>query len=340
MSLTFFERSVAIRDVDGLVDLATGQVLPLTPPPPIGEPAFVLGATMPTATNTGLVDPAALTRFDGTISTSSNAQVIQNLDIYGRISVAHTDVVIRNCIVRGLAVHTFADACITATNVNVRRLLVDRCLLVPQTPSRFTNGIDGHDFTLRRTHIRDVVDYFGLFNTQVTRVDGTYPLNVRIEGVYGERMAYFTPDPAHTSDNQSHNDGVQFQGGQGAVVIGSRLRAVYGPAGTHQPIPGQPTPSGWPNPSLAVLLFNNNVGTTGLHAITDNWFEGGHLPINVGGAAGQNLGVIHRNRFDGTHTLAGSPLSKRSDQTIDYGFGTANTNVFYSGIPITTARAA
>lgn len=322
----------------GFLDLNTGAVHSAEAPPVVERPdGFVLGVTEPTAANTGPSRPELLIRQDGSITTSFNGQVIENLDLYGEVIVRHEDVVVRNSIVRGPATPSANGGCINATAAAVKRLLVDRVLIAPQTPSYFLNGIQGHDFTARRVHIRDVVDYFGLFNTHATRVNNTYPLNVRVEGVYGERMAYFSPDPNQPGDNQTHNDGLQIQGGQGVVLVGSRIVARYGPAGTAQPPVTGPTPSA-NNPSLACVLLNNNVGTTGLHQITDNWFEGAFRPFNLGGAAGVNVGTVHRNRFDGLSGERVSPpstITRRSDQTLDAGVGTPNQNVFFDGTPIT-----
>jgi hypothetical protein len=334
---------VYLRAAAGLVQWNTGALRPGPPPPPPTD-SFVLGVTMPDATNTGPHSPQLLTRLDGAVTLSSG-QTLENRDVYGRVTVTGADVTIRNCIIRGASGTVNGGNCINATGSGVLRLLVDRVSILPQATRSYQDAITGHDFTLRRVRMRDVVDYVGVFNTSAARTTigpttNTYQTNVRIEGCYGERMAYFSPDSNQPGDNQSHNDSVQIQGGVGMTVVGCRLVSIYGPAGTHQPNVSGTTPSGWPNPALSVFMFNNNVGNTGQHTITDNWFEGGYLPVNVGGAAGQNLGSILRNRFKGDHGLGGSPLARRSDQTINYGFGTADTNVLYSGAAITTARSA
>lgn len=327
---------VYVRTAAGSVNLNTSQLLP-GPAPVVPDPAFTLGVTEPTAANTGVRDPSLLTRFDGNITTTGDGQVIRNLDVYGRVVVNHADVVIENCIVRGAASPTAGDACILATSGSVARLLIDRVACFPQAARPYMDGIRGHDFTARRVHLRDMVDGFGIFNTVAP---DPHQIGVRLEGCFVERSSYFSPDSNQPTDDQSHNDDCQVQSGFGLVVVGCAFRGVYGPAGTHSPSVTGTSPSGWPNVSFAWILLSPNAGPIGDLTVTDNWVYGFFLPMNVGGGGATNLGTWHRNRFDGLHGAGGSPLSKRADQTCDFGFGTPNTNVYMDGRPITTARSA
>lgn len=327
-----------VRVAAGLRNVNTGALIDGPPPPGTPDPAFTLGTTEPTALNTGARDPSVLTRFDGNITTSGNGEVIRNLDVYGRITVNHADVLIENCIVRGAPTPTAGDACILATSGSVQRLVIERVSCFPQASRPYMDGIRGHDFTARRVWVRDVVDGFGVFNTVAP---DPHQIGVRVEGCYVERHAYFSPDANQPTDNQSHNDSVQLQSGLGMVIVGSAFHGVFGPAGTHAPSVFGTSPSGWPNVSFAWVLLSANAGPVGNLTVTDNWVYGYYLPMNVGGGgSGVNLGTWHRNRFDGQHGIGGSPLSKRGDQTADFGFGTANTNRYIDGTPITTARSA
>lgn len=292
---------------------------------------FVLGQTKPSDTNSGIrVPKSSLTVHNGTHTPVANT-TYERLLIKGRASVNVANVTYIDCFFEGST--TNVDTCINATGANVSNLNIIHCTLKPATPSESTNGINGHDFTLYRCLIEDSVDCIGLFNTHAPG----QPINVTIQGSMLHKMAYFSPCSYQPSDNQTHNDAIQIQGGTGAIITGNTINAFYGAAGSHQPQNFGTSPSGWPNPSLACILFNNNVGNTGLHNITENWFEGGYLPINCGGAPGVDLGTFHRNRFDGLSGLNQNPKStiqKLNSQTLDAGVGTANQNVFYNGDPI------
>lgn len=54
-------------------------------------------ASWPDATNTGVPSGTSLTPFSGNFDTTSNGQVIQDMDIVGAIVVNHNDVIIRRC---------------------------------------------------------------------------------------------------------------------------------------------------------------------------------------------------------------------------------------------------
>jgi hypothetical protein len=322
--------------------------VPTAPTPPGTYPATygAIGAYRPSATTTGIPAGTTLTTIgpsqtftatSGQILTTSAAGdlvitvanvTLDSLDLHVRVVVKAANCTIQRCIVRGPASIAVNTACIDATNGAVFTLLVQDCVLVPQTPSIWLNGLSGHDFTMLRTEIRDVVDPIGTWNSALPGRD----LKVRIEQNWFHSIAYFTPDVNHSSDNQTHNDGTQIQGGLNCIYRGNSVESYYGPNGSGQPSNTGPTPSGWPNPSLSCILFNNNVGVTGAHIIEDNWLMGAYIPVNCGGAPGRDLGRMWRNRFSGDSLTpsGGVPhtITLRSDQTCDTGDGTANQNVF------------
>lgn len=298
-----------------------------------------IGSYRPSATTSGVPAGLTLRRFPASGSAdyvvTTPGTVLDRLDIHGRVIVKAADVTIQRCVIRGVRATT-SSACVVATAPSCVRLLVQDCELVPEYPTYWMDGIDGHDFTCRRCEIRDTVDYFGLWNTNAPGL----PLRVVIEQNWGHNLVYFSPTPTH-SDNQTHNDGIQFQGGTGAVVRGNSLEAYYGPNGTAQPTNVGPTPVSYKS-TIACLMFNNNVGKTGSHIIEDNWLMGGYIPVNCGAATGANLGRLWRNRFSGDSLLtSGIPqtILLRADQTCDTGSGTSNQNVYdKTGLAVTVKR--
>lgn len=294
---------------------------------------LIAGSYRPDPTTAGILPGSSLAVVNGDQTITTAGTVIENKDIYGWINVKAANVIIRNCIIRGKSFTTNVGL-IQATDAAVSNLIVEDCLLSPSHPSIWINGINGHDFIARRNEVINVIDYFGVYNTHSP---GTL-VNVKILQNYCHDMAYFTPDSNHsTKDNQSHNDGTQIQGGLGVHIIGNDIQAYYGTAGTHQPATTGVTPSGAANPALACVLFNVNVGTTGGHTINDNWFSGGYIPINCGGAPGVDLGTMLRNKFDGGSVVTGGvphTITRRSDQILNAGVGTVDKNIFFDGTEV------
>lgn len=344
------------NEVVGTKRKAVTAVTTVPYPPTYGA----IGSYRPAAATTGVPDGTTLTRYPATGTAdyvvTTPGKVLDRLDIHGRVVVQAADVTIQRCVVRGNKATT-NTSCIVATAGSCARLLIQDCNLTPEFPSLWLNGVNGHDFTIRRSEIRDVVDFFGLYNTSAP---GT-TLRVTIDQNWGHKMAYFSPDPNHsyidsfgnqTKDNQTHNDGVQFQGGLSATVRGNSFESYYGIAGSAQPSNLGPTPTTAginkspraTMPSLSCFMFNNNVGKTGGHILEDNWLMGAYVPVNCGGAPGVNVGRMWRNRFSGDSlVMNGVPQTiwLRSDQICDTGDGTSNRNVFdTTGAAVSVKRNA
>lgn len=294
----------------------------------LGEP----GTWKPDSTTTGAYPNTDFQTINGEIKITTNGFVLENKIVNGRVNVQAEDVLIRNCILRG-QVETSSNGVITCYGPFVKRLEVIDCTLKPAFPTRFIDGIIGHDYTISRCDISCTVDGMGMFNTY----SPGQALNTFAYSNYIHDLAYYKPDPSH-ADNQSHNDGCQIQGGLGATLKGNNIASYY----STDPNVGT---QNYDRPqALSCMLFNNNVGVTGQHVIEDNWFSGGWIPINCGGAPGSNLGHAYRNKFsrdayykDGN----GIPYTilARADQTFDCGEGTPNQNVWEDdGTPVTIKR--
>lgn len=304
------------------------------------------GTYEPDTSTTGTIPGATLTALTGDQTITAAGTVIEDRDITGRVIVQAANVTIRNCRVRGSGAQSSNTALVVATHGAVSNLLVEDCTLVPDTPSIWWNGINGHDFTAKRVNAYHVVDGMGVYNTNAPGAAS----GVLIEACYIHDLSYFTPDQNHAgTDNQTHNDGVQLQGGLGTIIRHNRIDAYYATAvGTVGSIP--PNQTG----ALAAIMLNKNVGTLTDLQITDNWLRGGNIGVNGGGlarAAGEFLGIFYRNRFSRDQGLQGGggnntwtvafDGSYPSSAEADAGEGTANQNVYESnGDPVTVRRNA
>lgn len=294
--------------------------------------ALVLGAYKPSAATTGRLTQGILPAYTGPLTITTAGTEIVGRTIDGVLDVRASGVRVRDCLLRGFSVEptgTGGDtACVLASSAACVDLVVEDCTFDPQIPSAYQNAVTGHDFTVRRCDIRHTTDYFGVFNTNAPG----QALNVNIEGNYCHDLRYQSPDHMTRSDFQTHNDGAQVQGGTGVRIVGNTIVALYSTVVGTQPAPlpneiGQASGFG---PSLSCVLFNQNVGNTGLHTITDNYFSGGYVPINCGGATGANLGSILRNKFarnSGIINGVRQTIKLRSDQVCNTGTG-ADRNVW------------
>lgn len=321
------------RRLDGAKDPNTGLFIPGPPPTPVDD-GFRLALTQPTDSNVGTGDPAILRVHEGDLIKTDTTPV-QNLDIRGQL-VLRAPALVQNCIGRGPLSGRGAAIVAEASAAGYR---IERTSVIPQTPSLFQDGfrLESRGVTYR-TRVQDCIDGFRVLAD-----------DVEILAPLVERFVYIVPVPNRyqDTDRQPHTDAVQIEKGRRVRIIGGTWRGFYGPAGTHQPNNyGGPTPSGWPNPSFAWVLLSANVGPISDLEVTDNWVYGFDLPMNVGSGsvAGVHLGDWLANKFDGTSRPASSGLpwtiSKRSDQTANFGFGTPRSNALMDGRLITTARSA
>ena len=286
------------------------------------DKVFGLGLVKPDSTNTGVPAGTTLTRHDGDQVITVAGTVIDGWEIYGNLQIHAANVVVRNTKVRGQQSTATSDArLIDAVSGSCSNLLVEDCEVVADYPSLYLTGVYGHDMTVRRTHIHGTVDGFGLMTGTLSNV---------LEANLVEQLTYFSPDPTH-ADNKSHNDCIQIFSGAGHTIVGNTLHSYLSTtAGTLGSSTVAP-PSG--NQGLSCLLANA-AGITGL-VFTDNWCEGGGIPVNLTGAnltAGSNIGTFYRNKFDGNpvYTSPMQTIQIKTGLTYDAGGGTANKNTMIS----------
>ena len=109
-----------------------------------------------------------------------------------------------------------------ATNLNCSDLVVTHCEFDNSRveASWWYTAIMGHNFWVIRCHMHDVNDGIGIFKSR----DATAFTNCAVLGNYVHDLAYWSPSPTH-SDNRTHNDCIQHQGGGRDLIVGNKLIA-------------------------------------------------------------------------------------------------------------------
>jgi hypothetical protein len=240
--------------------------------------------TKPNASNTGVPAGTKLTVHRGDIVVTTPGTVIDSMDIYGFVTIKAANVTIKNSRVRGSGPGTFNTGLINCNAAQCKNALIEDVLLVPDYPSIWLDGVIGHDFTARRVHTYNVVDGFGVYNT-------TGPAaNVTIESSYVHDLSFFSPDPNH-SDNKTHNDAIQIQGGSNISIVGNYLSAYLSKSVGTQNYP-------YPQAGFGVILTPNVSAVTG-SKINSNWIDGSYIPVKLttGNKGAMNFGQVNGNRF-------------------------------------------
>src|SRR5690606_37929803 len=158
-----------------------------TTPPPVTVP-HAPPSGFPDGTNTG---PSGTLKASGSINTSRDGQVIENLDISGEVRVNHDNVTIRNCRITsagGQAIYILNNA----------GLVIEDCLLDGQGRNAEA-AVAHHNYTMRRCEVRN----FG----EGPRING----NVTIEDCLIHQFASFIAQGAH-------QDGIQATSGSNVVI--------------------------------------------------------------------------------------------------------------------------
>jgi hypothetical protein len=329
----------------GRVLYPSGYVTPSVPPT-----SFVLGITKPDATNTGV--PAGwnpVTTITGDTSVTRAGTTFTDVLFNGNVKVQAPGVTFTRCWFAGNAAAPTGQIGLLHCQTGSSGTLIDRCTVRPQTYSYYTNGVLGHDFTLNRCNISGTVDGCDPFQSD----NRALAVNVTISGTWIHDLAYFSPSPTN-SDNRTHSDGVQYQGGSNMHIIGSRLDGLLDPTigQALSPTWNSAYPGDWttgsafiPKPDVAAFTTG---GTGGVDwSITDSWLNGGNACINCAvGSGGQSVGngQILRNRFGRDIGLNNGGdvytiLIQSALTSVVTGDGTADQNVYEdNGLPVHVRR--
>lgn len=213
------------------------------PAPAVGRPD---PGRKPGAGNTGVPAGTALTRHDGDLTITEPGTVIDGLDVHGSLLVRASDVTVRRTLVRGRDAGDRSRPLVEAygTRTNLR---ISDSTLRADTASPWVDGIKGHDFTLDRVDISNVVD-----NAQV--IGG----NVTIRDSWLHDTARFSPWPLQP-DDQTHNDNVQIEGGDNVLIQHSVLET---------------------SSNTAIMITQNFARSRGIRVI-DNWLSDGDCTVNI-----------------------------------------------------------
>lgn len=280
-----------------------------------GVAPFVLGSTKPTRANSGLPPGwVPTTTYTTTQTVTTNGATYTDCRFDNYVDIRASDVTFVRCEFRGPSPGPAStNSAAKCTDVATLRTRFEFCDFIARSPTNHFNALSGHDYTAHRCYVKNFVDGFNVYNTAAPGAAS----NVRLEGNCVELLSYFSPDPTQ-SDNATHNDCVQHQGGSGTVIVGNTLAGFVDPAvgnaneppttdgsGNHTGgyrYSRSPIPDGfWAN---AAIQFNNNVGNSMNVTVDRNWIDGGGASINVPSTACTGL-AITGNRF-GQHARLGS----------------------------------
>lgn len=248
--------------------------------------AISVSNVMPTAANTGY--SGTLTTHSGDITVTTAGTIIENLDVYGVIKIQAANVIVRNNRVRG---NSTGDALIDCRHVACSGAYIHHNTLLPDTKSTLWNGIIGHDYNAEWNNISGCVDAFGVYNNNSGYQ--TLPTNVFIRHNYAHGAWCWSPDPSHT-DNKTHNDAVQIQGG-GYVTIECNNFDWAPMAGSYAGID-----------CTSAIMITPNVSPCPGNIIRYNWFNGSGIAavinISAKSAGPTTTAAIFFNRFSRSNT--------------------------------------
>lgn len=252
----------------------------------------VIGTYFPDASTTGPRPGIVLQRVDGDVRITKDRQVVENMDIYGRIIVTSTgtNAIVRNCIVRGpggLDARTSVTAVITSTSNTSNSLLglrvEDTRIDLTGRENPWVDGIREGDVHLLRVEIKRTVDGISL---------GSPRGNVVVEGSWIHDGYYTewiegTPGFPTIKDSRTHADAVQFHKGRNYVFRGNRFGGVRHPGtfNTHNADTIAYKDSGDDFENSCFMIKQE--GDTSLASRLDtvliekNWIQGGASSINL-----------------------------------------------------------
>lgn len=253
---------------------------------------------MPNASNTGVPAGTPLVPIYGDIVVTKPGTVLDSIDLHGALRIEAANVTVKRSILRGSG--SVGWEVVYAGDASVSNLLLEDDEISPTIRSMYTNGVYGHDFTLDRVNIHDVVDSAHIFNGN----------NVLIENSYLHDNTHFGPTVDTGHPDGSHDDNVQVQSGSNITIRNSVLSGAFN----------------------AGVQITQGLGPVSNLSIQNNWIEGGGCALNIAeGDYGTISGLtITNNSFGATRfncqilataqTLAVSKVSGntlRSGQSVE-----------------------
>jgi hypothetical protein len=206
----------------------------------------------------------------------------------------------------------------------------ERCTFKPQAPGHSVDCWQGFNAWFNRCDFSNGVDGFDILAPS----SNGYNAKMRIDGCYVHDLAYYSPDTNH-SDNHTHNDCIQLEGGKNVYSTGSFYSGLWDPSIGDGSVPGtfdangdlysgnsndNYDPPGSATPTLGLRNTNsciqfNNPGNTDNINFTNDWFVGGASTFNIISTPNVHLNI--------TNCVFGKPLYGASNVLRDSSAGTA-----------------
>ncbi len=165
---------------------------------------------------TGVPAGTALTVHHGDLTVTAPGAVIDRMDIRGLVRIKAPGVVIKRSIVRGKPL-TGSMGLIT-NDLGAYSFTLEDSELIASQASPWVNGIIGHNFTVRRTEIANVIDSVHITGSNVTVEDSWLHGNL-----------FYASDP-NQKGGPSHADSIQIQAGTNLKFLRNRIDGAYSSA--------------------------------------------------------------------------------------------------------------
>lgn len=315
------------------VDLVTGKPRDL----------FTVNVTKPTSVNTGPRQaPSSSVTGDVTLT---SAQVYSKRTVNGRIIIPQSatgTIVIEDCIIDASAVSLSSQKSVIEVHPNTGAAVVIRFNEIIGQVGMI--GIGTRRFTAYRNRIHHIEDAVRLhnYNGTGTALDVTFYANLC------ENLILVTPDPYNSrTDNKTHSDVIQIEGGDGARIYGNALIGMITTDGTsnvgwvQNDSPWLPVADGTagasPHPqALSCLMITPSVSAVTNLYFAYNWCEGGEVGVNGGSSANNTTtGELTGNRFDRNQWRAGHTIDLDATAT---GIVTTDNVYMDDASPVTVRR--
>lgn len=271
---------------------------------------FKVDFTEPTAANTGPTRPRTAT-VNGDV-TLTTAQVYSQKTVYGRIIIPQSAtglIIIRDNVIDCSGISLTSQKNVIEIHQNTGATVV---ICFNELKGQVGMiGVGNRRHTTYRNNIHHVEDFFRLHNSGGT---GT-ALDAEIYANYCHDMIMVTPDPYNdrtATDNRTHSDGVQIEGGFGANIHGNAFWAMASTDGTSNvqwamsTSPFASVPAGTSGArvhptGLSCLIVTPSVSPVTELKFNRNWCYGGDISINIASSSNSTtVGELIGNRFDRT----------------------------------------
>lgn len=317
--------------------------------------ALVFGDYLPDATNTGTMSaPTTLLTTTQNLSDTgglSPAKTFEGVEFRCQVNLSGKNYVFRNCLFSGVAAG-MGISIVQSRYATASDNLFEDCTFAAYTPTDGVNGIQGRGFTLKRCNIYGVVD-----GVNPAVADSGTRVDVAMYGCYIHDLLRYCPDGPYSShsDNQTHSDSIQWQGGLGLTLVGNRIENLIDPTKglgntTAATYDGNGVQTGGnqflpKHVGTAALMINalNNAIPPGELVLRKNWLRGGGVLINSLGASSTIRlvsaweGAADGTVIDGNHIMNDQGFGtnhrwlKRTQQTVIANAMAAGSNYTWDG---------